>query len=855
MPGMNLTRAEARERAELIAVESYEVSLDLTRGEKFFGSTTAVKFSATPGSSTFIDAVTHAVHSVTLNGRELDPAEVSDGIRIQLPELAAENNLLVVADAPYMNTGEGLHRFVDPVDNEVYLYTQFEVPDSRRMFAVFEQPDLKASFTFTVTAPSHWDLISNSPTPVPVETIPGVDGGARSVWEFTPTPPLSSYVTALIAGPYQSVRSEVTSANGKVTPLGIFARKSLMKYLDADNIFELTRQGFEFFEAQFGCPYPFEKYDQLFVPEFNAGAMENAGAVTILEGYVFRSKVTDAQVERRAITVLHELAHMWFGDLVTMRWWNDLWLNESFAEYMSHLAAVENTTFDHAWTTFASVEKSWAYRQDQLPTTHPIFAEINDLQDVEVNFDGITYAKGASVLRQLVAWVGPEEFMAGVREYFSKHAWQNTELSDLMAELEKASGRDLDQWGRLWLETAGVNTLEPELAVGEDGRISSFTIVQSATEDQPTIRPHRLAVGFYNLTAAGKLERVHREELDVDGERTLVPALAGLSQPDLILLNDDDLAYAKVRLDPKSLATATAHLKDFSQSLPRTLVWGSAWDAARDGETPARGYVELILANIAEESDSSVILVQLRQLATTLNFYVAEAHKEATAAAAADRLWELASSVPAGSDAQLQFVKSYALLARSAGQLDTVSGLLEGTLTLGGLTVDQDLRWELIASLVTGGRAGRDRIDAELEHDNTATGQNAAALAKAAIPTAEAKAAAWESIVVKGELSNALQGSAVTGFTRVLDTALLAPYAEKYFEAVPGIVRGRTHALAQQIVVGLYPAQLTTQATVDRTDEFLASLPEDSTALRRMMLENRDGVARALRARQADVDA
>ena len=633
---MNLTRAEARERAALIDVDSYEVSLDLTRGEKVFGSTTAVKFRAKPGSSTFIDAVTHAVHSVSLNGRELDPAEVSDGVRIQLPDLAAENHLLVVADAPYMNTGEGLHRFVDPVDNEVYLYTQFEVPDSRRMFAVFEQPDLKASFTFTVTAPSHWDLVSNSPTPVPVETIPGEDGGARSVWEFTPTPRLSSYVTALIAGPYQSVRSEVTSAEGRVTPLGIFARKSLMQYLDADNIFALTRQGFEFFEAQFGCPYPFEKYDQLFVPEFNAGAMENAGAVTILEGYVFRGKVTDAQVERRAITVLHELAHMWFGDLVTMRWWNDLWLNESFAEYMSHLAAVENTEFDHAWTTFASVEKSWAYRQDQLPTTHPIFAEINDLQDVEVNFDGITYAKGASVLRQLVAWVGPEEFMSGVREYFSKHAWQNTELSDLMAELEKASGRDLEKWGQLWLETAGVNTLTPEISADADGTIGSFAIVQSAIESEPTLRPHRLAVGFYNLNGAGKLERVHREELDVDGERTEVPALAGLAQPDLVLLNDDDLAYAKVRLDPKSLATATAHLKDFSQSLPRTLVWGSAWDAARDGESPARGYVDLILANIAEESDSSVILVQLRQLATTLTFYVAEEHKEATAVAATD---------------------------------------------------------------------------------------------------------------------------------------------------------------------------------------------------------------------------
>jgi aminopeptidase N len=850
---MNLTRAEARERAALIAVDSYEVSLDLTRGEKVFGSTTAVKFTAVPGSSTFIDAVTHAVHSVTLNGRELDPAKVSDGVRIQLPELSANNELLVVAEAPYMNTGEGLHRFVDPVDNEVYLYTQFEVPDSRRMFAVFEQPDLKASFTFTVTAPSHWDLVSNSPTPVPVETLPGTDGGARSVWEFAPTPRLSSYVTALIAGPYQSVRSEVTSADGRIIPLGLLARKSLMQYLDADNIFDLTRQGFAFFEEQFGCPYPFEKYDQLFVPEFNAGAMENAGAVTIMEGYVFRGKVTDAQVERRAITVLHELAHMWFGDLVTMRWWNDLWLNESFAEYMSHLAAVENTRFGHAWTTFASVEKSWAYRQDQLPTTHPIFAEINDLQDVEVNFDGITYAKGASVLRQLVAWVGPEEFMAGVREYFGKHAWQNTELSDLMAELEKASGRDLDRWGQLWLETAGVNTLTPELAVGEDGAISSFAILQSAVASEPTLRPHRLAVGFYNLNGAGKLERVHREELDVDGERTLVPALAGLPRPDLVLLNDDDLAYAKVRLDPASLATATAHLKDFSESLPRTLVWGSAWDAARDGETPARGYAELILANIAEESDSSVILVQLRQLATTLAFYVAEEHKEAAAVAAADRLWELAATVPAGSDAQLQFVKSYALLARSAGQLDNVAGLLEGSVTLAGLTVDQDLRWELLASLVTGGRAGQGQIDAELEHDNTATGQNAAALATAAIPTPEAKAAAWEAIVVKGELSNALQGSAVSGFTRVLDASLLEPYAEKYFEAVPGIVADRTHALAQQIVVGLYPAQLTTQATVDRTDEFLASLPDDSTALRRMMLENRDGVARALRARRADV--
>nr|WP_306630899.1 aminopeptidase N [Arthrobacter ulcerisalmonis] len=850
---MNLTRAEARERAELINVESYDVSLDLTRGGEVFGSTTTVKFTASPGSASFIDAVTRTVHSVTLNGRSLDPATVSDGVRIQLPGLAEQNELTVVADMPYMNTGEGLHRFVDPVDNEAYLYTQFEVPDSRRMFTVFEQPDLKATFAFTVTAPPHWDVISNSPTPEPSEAPPAEDGTARSVWTFAPTPRLSSYVTALIAGPYQSVRSEVTSSDGRVIPLGVFARKSLMQYLDADNIFELTRQGFGFFEAQFGCPYPFEKYDQLFVPEFNAGAMENAGAVTILEGYVFRSKVTNAQIERRAITVLHELAHMWFGDLVTMRWWNDLWLNESFAEYMSHLAAVEATSFTSAWTTFASVEKSWAYRQDQLPTTHPIFAEINDLQDVEVNFDGITYAKGASVLRQLVAWVGPEQFMAGVREYFAKHSWQNTELRDLLVELEKASGRDLDDWGRQWLETAGVNTLRPELDVDPDGKLLSFAILQSAVPEWPTIRPHRLAVGFYDLNSAGKLERVHREELDVDGERTEVPGLAGLARPDLILINDDDLAYAKVRLDPKSLATATAHLKDFDQSLPRTLVWNSAWDAARDGETPARTYVELILSNVAAETDSSVILVQLRQLATTLNFYVAEEHREATAVAAVDRLWDLASGVPGGSDAQLQFIKSFALLARSASQLDRVAGLLDGSLVLDGLAVDQDLRWEFVASLVAGARMGQEGIDAELERDNTSSGQNAAALAKAAIPTPEAKAAAWESIVVKGNLSNALQGSAVTGFMRVLDRSLLEPYSEKYFAAVPGIVATRTHALAQQIVVGLYPALLTTQATIDRTDGFLASLPAESAALRRMMLENRDGVARALRARAADV--
>ncbi|MHA7144868.1 aminopeptidase N [Arthrobacter sp. TmT3-37] len=849
---MNLTRDEARTRADLLTVHSYEITLDLTRGDRVFGSMTVISFDAQQGASTFIDAVTDTVHRVELNGVELDPAEVADGVRIQLPVLAATNRLVVEADMLYMNTGEGLHRFTDPVDGEVYLYTQFEVPDSRRVFAVFEQPDLKATFRFAVTAPSHWDVISNTTTPEPVQAGAGADGGACATWYFEPTPVLSSYVTALIAGPYQSVRSELTSSDGRTIPLGVFARKSLMQYMDAENIFALTRQGFAFFEEQFGAPYPFEKYDQLFVPEFNAGAMENAGAVTFVETYVFRSRVPDATVERRAITILHELAHMWFGDLVTMRWWNDLWLNESFAEFMSTLAAARATEFEQAWTTFAILEKGWAYRQDQLPSTHPIVAQINDLEDVQVNFDGITYAKGASVLKQLVAWVGQEEFMQGVRQYFAKHSWQNTELADLLSELEAASGRDLQAWSALWLETAGVNTLRPEFETDDDGTITSFAILQTAIEAFPTIRPHRLAVGFYDHDDDGALVRVHRLELDVDGERTEVPELVGLPRPALVLLNDDDLAYAKIRLDPASLRTSVRHVKDFRDSLPRTLVLASAWDAARDGETAARDYVELVLQNIGAESDSSVVLVLLRQLASTLAFYVNPDDREAMGDAAADSLLELALAADAGSDAQLQFTRAFSAHARTASQLDTVSAMLSGEQVPEGLTVDQDLRWELLTSLVVGGRSGEAGIDAELRRDSTATGQLAAAAARAALPTPEAKEAAWAALVDATDLPNATQRSMISGFTRVHDRSLLEPFVDRYFASIQEVWATRTHEIAQQIVVGLYPSLLTTPATLERTDAFLAGLGTDSPSLRRLILESRDGVVRALAAQAAD---
>jgi len=846
VPGENLTRTEAVERANILDVHSYHVEIDLTQGSELFGSTTRVKFSAKEGSSSFIDAITGAVHSVVLNGEVLDPTKVSDGIRIQLPSLSNDNELVVVAQGKYTNTGEGLHRFVDPVDQEVYLYTQFEVPDSRRMFAVFEQPDLKATFSFNITAPSYWKVVSNSPTPEPHELREGV-----SVWNFEPTPRISSYITALVAGPYVEVNDQLVSSSGKVIPLGVFCRKSLFEHLDAEYIFEKTKQGFEFFESQFGVAYPFEKYDQLFVPEFNAGAMENAGAVTFTETYVFRSKVTDATRERRVVTILHELAHMWFGDLVTMRWWNDLWLNESFAEYASTLATQEATEWHGAWATFASLEKSWAYRQDQLPSTHPIVAEINDLEDVQVNFDGITYAKGASVLKQLVAWVGQEPFMRGVSSYFKKHAYQNTELKDLLRELETESGRELSEWSKLWLETAGVNLLRPEIEE-KDGVIDSFAILQSAIADYPYLRPHRLAVGFYN-EVAGKLVRTERVELDVQGARTLVPQLVGKARPALVLLNDDDLTYAKIRLDEHSFATALAKLSGIEDPLARALVWGSVWDATRDGETSGRAFIELVLAHIGEETESTTMMTLLRQLLTVANLYVSPQHRLEAQLKVADGLWRLAQNAQSGSDAQLQFAKFFAQFARDNQQLTQVADLLSGTTQLDGLEIDTDLRWELLTALSVGGKVTKERIDVELEADNTANGQKAHAAAIAGLPDLKSKQEIFDKLVDTDQMSNALVNSASLAFGRVLDTSVLEPFVDQYFSKVLQIWESKSYHMAEYLLVNLYPLAIVTSSLANQTEQFLNNPELDSKpALRRIVVENLANVQRALTAQATD---
>jgi aminopeptidase N len=657
----------------------------------------------------------------------------------------------------------------------------------------------------------------------------------------------------LIAGPYVETRSQLTSSNGKVIPLGVFSRASLSEFMDADYVFEKTREGFEFYEKAFNYPYPFEKYDQLFVPEFNAGAMENAGAVTFTESYVFRSKVTDAVRERRVVTILHELAHMWFGDLVTMKWWNDLWLNESFAEYASTLATAEATEWKGAWTTFTALEKSWAYRQDQLPSTHPIVAEINDLEDVQINFDGITYAKGASVLKQLVAWVGQDKFMAGVASYFEKHAYQNTELNDLLVELEATSGRELRSWSKLWLETAGVNTLRPEIETDGSGLISSFAVLQTAISEYPTIRPHRMAIGFYDLIDS-KLKRVHRVEVDIDGPKTQIPELHGKNQPDLVLLNDGDLAYAKIRLDERSWKTALENLSSFDDSLARTIIWGAAWDATRDAEANPRDFIKLVLENIAIETESTTMMSLLRQLVTTVNFYVAPEQREHVITEVGTGLWRLANDAQAGSDAQLQFIKFFANFANAPALLDNLEALRNGKAKLAGLTIDADLRWELLAGLVVGGRASSADIDDALAADNTSNGQKAAAGARAMLPTHKDKAAAWHTLTKTHDLSNILVDAASLGFVRVMNASLLSPFVDEYFQNAVAIWNSNTFKIAEYLIENLYPLPLASAELADKTRTWIENKEiKEIPALRRILIESLSNVERALKVQQKDI--
>ena len=845
MPGNNLSRAEAADRSAHLKIHHYDITLDVTTSEETFYSRSKVTFACTkPGYSTFIDAVGKRLISATLNGKPIESSEFT-GQSLFLKDLQAENELIVEVDAIYSKTGEGLQRSVDPVDNEVYLYSQGETAFIRNMYPCFDQPDLKATFDFTVIAPAHWEVISNNP----VKNKSDIDG--KKKWEFTTTPIMSTYITAVVAGPYAHVHDEY---NGKKKiPMGIYCRKSLFQHLDADEIFLVTKQGFEYFERVFGLAYAFDKYDQIAVVDFNWGAMENAGCVTFREELlVFRSKVTERMYNARANTILHEMAHMWFGDLVTMKWWDDLWLNESFAEWSSYLALVEATRFKNSWAGFNAERKNWAYRQDQLSSTHPIAADMVDIETVKANFDGITYAKGASVLHQLVAHVGRDNFIAGLQVYFAKHAYKNTTLKDLLDELEAKSGRSLDTWVSTWLQTAGVNTLRPEVKVSGDS-YESIAIKQEPPlipAGSSELRPHRMAVGLYDLKGS-VLERRTSVELDVAGALTSVEKLKGEKVADLLLINDKDLSYAKIRFDQRSIETLKSHLGKLNDNLSRALCWSAAWDMLRDAEISPSDFIDIAIAGLPGEDDITTVTALGNQLASAIEVYAAPKNRDSLREKIATVMGDLLDKAKPGSDFQLQFARFFASLAHTPAQGGKIRELLDGKLN--GLTIDADLRWHLLICLVERGLAGVSEIDAELQRDNTLTGQLARERCMAAIPSIEAKEQAFKTATENFEISNWMRLSAIQGFARPLHRDFHAKFIDRYFGLILDIYNTKSYEDSSNIIDLLFPSYVVTNETLSKTDAWLTSTGKDAhPTLRRHVLEAKDSLVRALKVQAVD---
>jgi aminopeptidase N len=854
MPIAEITRAETSLRASLLTVDSYTVHLDLTCGDKVFRSTSVILFDCEePGTASYADLVAETVHEITLNGTPIDPETACADGRIALPGLAARNELRVVADCAYTADSKGMHRAADSADGKVYCYTNCEPADARRVYANFEQPDLKASFTFSVTAPGHWTVLSNQQAGERQDA-----GDGTATWHFPPTPRMSTYLTAVVAGEYYLVTATHTTPGGQVIPLGLACRASLADYLEPEDMFTLTKQGFDYYTALFEMPYPFAKYDQVFVPEFAAGAMENVGCVTISERLLFRSKVTDMMYELRATVILHEMAHMWFGDLVTMKWWDDLWLNESFAEYSAALSSAEGTRFTDAWTTFSGSRKTWGYMQDQLPTTHPIAADVPTLSEAIANFDGISYAKGASVLKQLVAYVGRDSFFAGIRAYFAEHGWHNATLADLLGALEVSSGEALGDWAKAWLQTAGPNTLRSEFSVAADGSFTEFAVLQEASDEHPTLRPHHIAIGLYNRVPVaeggaggdvnGALVRTHRVEADVTGPRTAVPELAGLRQPDLILLNDDDLSYAIVRFDDRSLATLTESIGAFTDPLARTVCWSAVLDMVQRAELSVPAFAAILVGGMGKEPAVSVLQI-LHMTASRLMSVTADPRwlpegKKQLATAAL----ELLRAAEPSSDHQLAWIQLLSWTAITPEQLDFVAGQLDGSVVVPGLAVDTELRWALLRRLAAMGRAGDAEIDAELAADPTDAGRRLAAASRASIPDAEHKAAAWQLITQSQELGHEGVTSVASGFGQPEHAELLAPYVDAYFEVLPEIWESRGEHIRRLLADSLFPHAAASPELLQRIDEFLAAEQRDP-AMVRVLIERRDTIERALRSR------
>ena len=845
MPIAEITRTESAERARLLRVDTYHVSLDLTRDERTFGSTSVIRFScAEPGAETYADLIADAVHEITLNGRPVDPAVAYRDGRIALDGLEASNELRVTASISYSTDGGGLGRYTDSADGKAYTYSNCEPADARRVFANFEQPDLKAVFHLEVTAPAHWTVLANTTSPEPV---PAAEGAAT--WIFPPTERLSTYLVCLAAGEYTVVHGSHTTARGQRIPLELAARASLAEYLEPEEMFEVTGQGLDFYTELFDCDFPYPKYGQIFVPEFRAGAMENPGLVTFTEQLLFRSKVTDSRYEVRAMVIMHEMAHMWFGDYVTMKWWGDLWLNESFAEFCGTFASAEATRFTDAWTTFANERKTWGYAQDQLPSTHPIAADVQTLSEAIANFDGISYAKGASVLKALVAYVGREQFFAGVRAYFAEYALANASLGDLLAKLEQASGRNLADWSKAWLETPGPNTLSAEFELDAEGRYTSFAVLQTAPAEHQYLRPHHIAIGLYDRVD-GALVRGRRVELDVTGARTEVPELVGVGQPDLVLLNDEDLTFALIEFDERSLRTLTDSVGEFADSLPRAVSWSAATNMTFQARLSVPALVRMISRGMAKESSVSVLQGLLNNASRAMRSLAEPGWIPTGKAELAEAGLELLRAAEPGSDLQLTWAQLVAGLATTPEQTAYTAGLLSGEIELPGLTVDTELRWILVTRLASVGLLGDAEIEAELARDATDQGRNHVLAARAAIPDAEHKAEAWR-LLTETELGPEAVTGLADGFGIGEQAELTRGYADAYFEVLPKLWAERPEQMRTLLAARLFPQSAASEELIGQLDAFLAAEPRDN-ALRRVLIEARDGVERALRSRSLE---
>ncbi|MGA8115302.1 MAG: aminopeptidase N [Actinocatenispora sp.] len=843
----SLTQAEAVDRARLLSVESYDVDLDLARGPDVFGSVTVVRFRCVePGAGTFIELAgtdeSGSPVAVTLNGRPVD-AEVS-GDRLHLADLAAENELVVRADLPYSRSGEGLHRLVDPADGAAYLYAQSSPADAQRIFACFDQPDLKARLRLTVTAPEDWTVIGNGAA---TRTAPGR-------WEFTEVGPMSCYVFSICAGPYHSVYTEHDGIR-----LGWHCRASLADVLeaDADELFTITGQCFDWYHRTFQMRYPFgDKYDQVFVPELLFGAMENIGCVTFRDELLFRSAVTDAQRELRAMVIAHEMAHMWFGDLVTLRWWDDMWLNESFAEYLGFRVASEATRFQHAWATFNVMRKITGYQADQGPSTHPVApTDVPDVAHGMLNVDAISYPKGASALRQLATWLGDETFFAGLRTYFQRYAYRNATLADLIGTMAEASGQDLTGWAELWLRRAQVNTLVPVASTGPDGRYEAVSVEQHAPEGYPYLRPHRIRIGHYTADG-GKLRRELVEiacDPTVDSGLTPVGELTGRPAADLLLLNDGDLTFARVRFTPGTVERLPELLPALADPVSRSVVWSATWDMVRSGELAPESFVAQLVGALPAERELPLLeeMLGLTRRFVTRRYLPADRR-----AVVLPQLTGLCRRIlaEAGDNAgrRLAAVRGTVAFASTGEEVELLRAWLRGDRLPDGVAMDAELRWSVLERLVVLGAAGVDEIEAQLAGDQTAAGAVQATRCRAALPDADAKRAAWALLMTDRDLSNRHLEAVGAGFWHPEHAELTEEYVPRFFAELPAAAEWRSPAMLTITVAAGYPLTTVRPDTVERAERLLA-LPGLHPVLRRWVTDQNHEVRVALAARAAPV--